>query len=262
MCSGLSGDDELGQLFAHGSDIPQHAAQIAQAQRMMQVGCLSGRIAHDINNLLTVIEGSAGLVADELPPSHGAQHDLEAIRQASQRSGAMIRQILAFVRQQPPMPFPVNVGDLIYGVDLLIERIAGRGASLAFDIAPNLWLVMAVRSQIEQILLNLVTNARDSMPEGGQITIRAQNYVEDAAGDLPCREYVLLEVLDTGIGIKPEAQPHVFEPFYTTKGPDRGTGLGLTICAAIIAQLGGRIALDSAVGRGTTISVLLPRAVV
>jgi two-component system cell cycle sensor histidine kinase/response regulator CckA len=118
-----------------------------------------------------------------------------------------------------------------------------------------------VRSQLEQILLNLVTNARDAMPDGGQLTIRACNYVEDAGeGKLPA-EYVLIEVSDTGVGIAPEAQRHLFDAFYTTKAAGKGTGLGLTICASIIAQLGGRIGVESAVGAGTTIRVLLPRAV-
>jgi two-component system cell cycle sensor histidine kinase/response regulator CckA len=220
---------------------------------MMQVGCLSGRIAHDMNNLLMVIEGSAGLAAETLPPHHRAQHDLAVICQASQRSSAMIRQILAFVRQQPLSPFPVHIGDLIAGINLLTEHIAGRGIALSIDIAPDLWLTMAVRSQIEQLLINLVTNACDAMPDGGKLTIRAQNYVDGA-------EYVCLEVSDTGTGITPEVQQCLFTPFYTTKGPSRGTGLGLTICAGIIAQLGGRIDLESAVGQGTTVHVLLPRA--
>jgi two-component system cell cycle sensor histidine kinase/response regulator CckA len=262
VCLGPSDDTELGQLLASGADASQRGAQIEQAQRMMQVGCLSGRIAHDLNNLLTVIEGSAELVADVLPPTHEAQRDLDVIRQASQRSSAMIRQILAFIRQQPLQPFPLHLGELIASSNMLIERVAGGGVAMTTDIAANLWLVMAVRSQLEQILLNLVTNARDAMPDGGQLTIRACNYVEDVGeGKLPA-EYVLIEVSDTGVGIAPEVQRHLFDAFYTTKAAGKGTGLGLTICASIIAQLGGRIGVESAVGVGTTIRVLLPRAVV
>jgi len=229
--------------------------QIQQAQRMMQVGVMASSIAHDMNNLLTVIEGSACLAAEALPPNHVAQQDLAAISQASRRSSAMIRQILAFVRQQPPMPFPIDLGEALSGINLLIERVLNRQINLVTDIAPDLWLITAVHSQIEQILINLLTNARDAMPEGGQVTISARNYTdEDGAA------YVLLEVADTGPGIPPEVLQHLFNPFYTSKAPGKGTGLGLTICASIVAQLGGRIDLESAPGHGTTARVLLPRA--
>jgi len=227
--------------------------QVQQAQRMMQVGVMAASIAHDMNNLLTVIEGSVSLAADSLPPDHVSQQDLAAISQASRRSSSMIRQILAFVRQQAPTPFPIHLGDAIAGINLLIERIVGRNITLVHDIAPDLWLITAIHSQIEQILVNLLSNARDAMPEGGQVTISAHNYT-DAEG-----AYVLLEVSDTGTGIDPETLQHMFEPFYTTKAFGKGAGLGITICATIIAQLGGRIDLESTRGHGTTVRVLLPR---
>jgi len=232
-----------------------NTTQIQQAQRMMQVGVMATSIAHDMNNLLTVIEGSASLAAEALPPNHTVQQDLAAISQASRRSSAMIRQILAFVRQQQLTLFPIHLGDALAGINLLIERILGRQISLVSDIAPDLWLVMAVHSQIEQILINLLTNARDAMPEGGQVTISARNYTDEEG-----LAYVLLEVADTGPGIPAEVLEQLFAPFYTTKACGKGTGLGLTICATIVAQLGGRINMESAPGHGTTARVLLPRA--
>jgi len=244
-----SGDDGQAQPLTCNSD----HAQIQQAQRMMQVGSMAGSIAHDMNNLLTVIEGSVTLAADSLPPGHAAQRDLAAISQASRRSSALIRQLLAFVRQQPLTPFPIHLGEAIAGINLLIERILGRNITLVSDIAPDLGLITAVHSQVEQILVNLLTNARDAMPEGGQVTISARNQIDDGGA------YVVLEVADTGGGIAPEVLQHMFEPFYTTKTSGKGTGLGLTICTTVVSQLGGRLDLESTPGHGTTARVLLPR---
>lgn len=228
-------------------------AQIQQAQRLLQIGGMATSIAHNMNNLLAVIEASASLAAESLPASHDAQHDLAAISQASHRSSQLVRQLLAFARQQPPMSFPVHLGETLSSIDLLIERIIGPNISLKRDIAPDLWLTTAGPGQIEQVLINLLSNARAAMPDGGQVTVRARNHI-DRAG----RRGVSLEVIDSGVGIPAEQHPKLFEPFYTTSSADSSAGLGLPICAAIIAQLGGQIEIESAVGRGTTARVLLP----
>ncbi|NTV63749.1 MAG: hypothetical protein HGA65_09465 [Oscillochloris sp.] len=233
---------------------PFDTVQTQQAQRLMQIGTMAASVAHDLSNLLTVIEGSAALVAESLPPGHTNQHDLAVINQASRRSSALIRQLLSFVRQQPPNPFPIHIGDTLTSIGLLIDRIAGRTITLIRDIAPDLWMVSATHSQIEQILINLLTNARDAMPGGGQITISARNDTDSSGA-----RYVLLEVADSGPGMPPEVLSHLFSPFYTTKAPGKGTGLGLTICATVIAQLGGRIDIESSPGHGTTARVLLPK---
>lgn len=231
------------------------ALNLQHAQRVMQMGCLASSIAHSMNNLLMVIEGSVDLAVETLPTNHVAHQDLATISQASRRSIAMIRQLLNFVRHQPTLPLPIHLGDVLAGIDLLAERILLRNITLIRDIAPDLWLTLAAAGQIEQIMVNLLTNARDAMPQGGVVAIRAENYVDEFGV-----AYVRLEIIDTGVGVAPELQQRVFEPFYTTKDADKGAGLGLTICAMIVEQLGGRISLDSTVSQGTTVSVLLPKA--
>jgi len=221
----------------------------------MQVGCLAASIAHDMNNLLTVIEGSVGLASEALPPDHPAQRDLATISQAGRRSAAMVRQLLGFIRRQPPLPFPAALGDALAGIRLLVERILERGMALECDIAPDLWLIAAAPGHLDQILINLLTNARDAMPHGGRVRLCARNHTDPSGG-----EYVRLEVVDTGVGFPPEVGQRLFEPFFTTKDPARAAGLGLTICAAIVEQLGGQIELESVVGQGATARLLLPRA--
>lgn len=241
------------KLIDHDAD----AAGLQHAQRIMQVGCMAASIAHDMNNLLMVIEGSVDLAVETLPINHIAHQDLAAISQASRRSNALIRQLLSFVRHQPIRPFPIHLGDVLAGIDLLAERILLRNTTLIRNIAPDLWLTMAAPGQIEQILINLLTNARDAMPQGGQVSMRARNHTDQDGS-----EYVRLDISDSGVGIAPQLQQQLFEPFYSTKCPDKAVGLGLTICAMIIEQLGGRIELESSLGLGTTVSVLLPRVVV
>lgn len=239
----------LQQAGFSGSD-----AQIQQAQRLLQIGNMTTSIAHDLNNLLAVIEASASLAAESLPASHDTQHDLAAISQASRRSSRLVRQILAFARQQQPPTFPIHLGEALAGIDLLIERIIGPNISLERDLAPDLWLITAAPGQIEQVLINLLSNAREALPSGGRVTVRAHNYIDhDGAG------MVRLEVVDDGVGIAAEQYPNLFEPFYTTRPAGKSIGLGLPICAAIVAQIGGKIELESAVGRGTSARVLLPR---
>lgn len=246
----------------HGRISASGEPRLQQAQRLMQVGCLAGNIAHDLNNLLMVIEGSAGLAAESLPDGHVAQHDMDVIILASRRSSAMLRQILGFARQQPSVPLPIHVGHVIDGIDLLIGRVTGVSITTNIKVAPGLWLTIAIPSQIEQILLNLMTNARDAMPHGGRLTVSVRNHTEASSNGMSPREYVLIEVTDTGVGIGPEVRQQLTAPFYTTKEPGKGVGLGLTICASIVAQLGGKIELESEVGVGTTFQVLLPRALV
>jgi PAS domain S-box-containing protein len=243
--------EPLALLIGHDiTELHQREAQLVAAQRTLLVGSMASGVAHDLNNLLAVVEASASLAADSLPADHSAQEDLEAISQASRRSSGLTRQLVAFVRQQPLNQRPLLLGEICHSSRQLIERLAGRGVAVAITVAPDIWPVLADRSQIEQILINLVVNARDAMPEGGQIDIDAAN---QPAGD------VRISVRDQGVGMSPEVQRRLFEPFFSTKAPGKGVGLGLATCQYIVEGLGGRIEVASASGAGSTFSVYLPR---
>jgi len=243
--------------FAPHSAALRHAttagndAQIQQAQRLLQIGSMATSIAHNMNNLLTVIDASASLAAEALPAQHDAQHDLAAISLASRRASQLMRQLLAFARQQPPLRFPIHLGETMSSIDLLTERIIGPNISLRREIAPDLWLITAAPGQVEQVLINLLSNARAAMPDGGQVTLRARNCAD--------QHMLQLEVIDSGVGIPADQIQNLFEPFYGARPAGQGIGLGLPICAAIVSQLGGKIEIESAIGQGTTVRVLLPR---
>jgi PAS domain S-box-containing protein len=255
---------EYGVLVAH--DITERRAieaQSQQAQKLEALGRLASGVAHDFNNLLAVINGSAELAAGALPAEHLAQVDLNAIQQASKRAVGLTRQLLAFARRQPTMPQLVCLGSVVHEVGRMLERLIGEDITLIINVAQDVWPVWADPGQLEQVLINLVVNARDAMPEGGTLTISAANTLRapiEHAGVSPI-SYVCLTIADTGLGIAEEVQRHLFEPFYTTKAPEKGTGLGLATSYGIITQAGGEITVSSAVGAGTTFTILLPCAV-
>jgi PAS domain S-box-containing protein len=237
--------------------------QFQQAQKLEALGRLASGVAHDFNNLLVVIDGSAELAATSLEADHPAQIDLDAVHQASKRAVGLTRQLLAFARRQPAVPQLVRLGDIIGGVGGMLERLIGEDITLVTDVAPDVWPVWADSGQIEQVLMNLAVNARDAMPVGGTLTISVTNMLRppiDGAGASPL-PYVCLTIADTGVGMNEEVQRHLFEPFYTTKAPEKGTGLGLATCYGIVTQIGGEIAVSSAVGAGATFTILLPRAI-
>ncbi|HMA43219.1 MAG TPA: PAS domain S-box protein [Gemmatimonadales bacterium] len=238
-------------------------AQLRQAQKMEAVGRLAGGIAHDFNNLLTAILGSAQLALREVEPSHPVREDLEEIRRAGLRAAELTRQLLAYSRRQVVAPKVVNVNEVVRNVESMLRRLIREDIELTLELAPHPLAVKCDPGQLDQILMNLVVNARDALPLGGRITVRA------AAAMLGPRQpgneppappgaYVYLAVSDTGSGITPEVRAHLFEPFYTTKEMGKGTGLGLATVYGIVKQNAGFIYVDSGPGQGTTVRIYLP----
>jgi two-component system, cell cycle sensor histidine kinase and response regulator CckA len=250
-----------------GRDITERRqleAQLIQVQKLDAIGQLAGGLAHDFNNLLVVISGCAELASVGSAPDNPVQHELNEILKATQRAASLTRQLLTFARRQISEPKPLNLNDLIRDLDRMLRRLIPEDITLVGVLAPDLWHVYIDPGQFEQVVVNLVVNARDAMPQGGQLTITTANIVLDRASASPSSSvlpgsYVLLSVADTGIGMSEEIQRHAFEPFFTTKGPGQGTGLGLATCYGIVKQHNGTIYLSSEVGRGTTIYIYLPR---
>jgi two-component system, cell cycle sensor histidine kinase and response regulator CckA len=242
----------------------QLETQFLQVQKVESIGRLAGGIAHDFNNLLTAISGYVDLALGTLPPEHEVRSDLAEVQKAAQRAANLTRQLLAFARKQPIDSHVINLNDLIQEMDKLLRRVIGEQIELVTLPAPTLWSVRADPGQIEQVLLNLVINARDAMPMGGKVTIETRNVVLDQAYtrahiSMVEGSYVLLAVSDTGCGMDAETQTHLFEPFFTTKAPGQGTGLGLATCYGIVKQHGGFIWAYSELGHGTSIKIYLPQ---
>lgn len=238
--------------------------QLAQAQKMESIGRLAGGVAHDFNNMLAVVRGSAGMIAEDLPPDHPSQEDLAAIVSAADRAAQLTQQLFAFSSRQINAPQTLNLKKLLGEMDPLLRRLAGARIEMTHIVDDNLWPIRGDQAQIEQILANLVINARDAMPDGGRLTIEVGNivlseqYARGHAGVTP-GSYVRLTVSDTGVGMSEEVQRRAFEPFFTTKGPGKGTGLGLSTCYAMVQQHGGHIWIYSEPDRGTTVTIYLPR---
>jgi len=239
-------------------------AQLTQAQKLESIGRLAGGIAHDFNNLLTTIASCAELARDSLPAAHPVQEDLRTIQDIIDRAHALTRQLLTFARKQAIVPQQFSLNDLIGDIDQLLRRLLGSNIALVAHLAPDLGLVYADRTQIEQVLLNLAVNARDAMPGGGKLSIETANVELDATYaqqhvQAQPGPYVMLAVSDTGNGIPAALQPHIFEPFFTTKDSNNGTGLGLATSYGIIQRHGGTLWVYSEIDRGTTFKVYLPR---
>jgi PAS domain S-box-containing protein len=238
-------------------------AQLLQSQKMEMVGQLAGGIAHDFNNLLTAILGYAELALDGLEHNTAVRNDLTEIKAAAERAGLLTRQILAFGRKQVMAPSVFNLNVLVRDVDKLVRQLIGEDIDVVTNYAAELKNVSADRGQIEQVLINMVVNARDALPMGGKLTIETANitldetYIGQHLG-ASAGEHVLLAISDNGVGMSPEVQAHAFEPFYTTKEQGRGTGLGLSTCYGIVKQHGGSIGIYSEQGRGTTVKIYLP----
>lgn len=224
--------------------------QFQHAQRMEGLGRLAGGIAHDFNNLLTAIIGYANLAASELPRESAARTDLGSILDAAGRAADLTRQLLAFARRQPVEPKLVDLTERLATMDRLLRRVLEAGVDLVIDTPGGPLPVMIDPAQLEQVIMNLSVNARDAMPSGGRLTLRA---FQD-----PVRDLVVLEVEDTGTGMEEATQALIFEPFFTTKGPGEGTGLGLPMCYGVIRQAGGTITVASQPGEGTTFRIELP----
>ncbi len=237
--------------------------QLLQAQKMESIGHLAGGIAHDFNNLLTVILGYTDVAIESLPPESAASHELRNVKAAAEQAAGLTQQLLAFARQQVLTPQVVDVAPLIRSIEMLLRRTLSESVDLTLDLAPDAGRVRADSSQLQQVLLNLAINARDAMPRGGRLTV-ATRAATCRPGDSFAREgatpgsYLRLDVADTGQGMTEEVRSRIFEPFFTTKEKGKGTGLGLSTCYGIVRQSRGWIFCESAPGRGTRFTILLP----
>ena len=237
--------------------------RLRQGQKMEAIGRLAGGVAHDFNNLLTAIGGYADLALAGLEPRSGVRRNLEEIQQASERAAGLTRQLLAFSRRQVLQPTVLDLNEVVAGLEGMLARLLGEHIEITAALAPDLARTRADRGQIEQVLMNLVINARDAMPRGGRLTIETANAELDrefaAARDgAVAGRYVMLAVRDTGEGMDAETLARVFEPFFTTKRAGEGTGLGLATAYGIVKQTGGQIWADSEPGVGSTFNVYLP----
>jgi PAS domain S-box-containing protein len=246
------------------TDRKQLEEQFRQAQKMEAVGRLAGGIAHDFNNLLMVIQGYADLLADRLPPGESLHRNAEQIQTAAQRAAALTQQLLAFSRKQILAPKVLNVHSVVADMEKMLQRLIGEDIELETSTKPDLWLVKADRSQIEQVVMNLAVNARDAMPTGGRLMIETSNVefdvsVSHSPAVVAPGKYVMLAVTDTGCGMDAKTQAHIFEPFFTTKEKGKGTGLGLATVYGVVKQSGGYVWVYSEPDHGTTFKVYLPR---
>ena len=248
-------------------DITQYKGieeRLRQSQKMEAIGTLAGGVAHDFNNILMVIGGYSSVLAEALKSHLKLHGHVEQIQKAGERAASLTRQLLAFSRKETIQPAPVNLNDVVTGIEKLLHRLIGEHITISTELAMNLGMVMADAGQLEQVILNLAVNARDAMAEGGKLFIKTQNVTLGYGGpkdpvDVKPGEYVELAVSDTGVGMDPAVKAHVFEPFFTTKPAGKGTGLGLSTVYGIVQQAGGYVAFESERGAGTSFHIFLPR---
>jgi PAS domain S-box-containing protein len=239
------------------------ASQLRQAQKMEAVGQLAGGIAHDFNNLLTAISCNVELLLDAIAPNDARRDDVVQIREAADRAATLTRQLLAFSRRQVLQPRALDLNDTVSGMERLLCRVMNSDVRLRTRLEPALPAVFADAGQMEQVMMNLVLNARDAMPGGGSIVVRtARRQLHDALqhrfGVVPAGDYVTLVVKDSGSGMAPEVLERLFEPFFTTKPQGKGTGLGLATVHGIVLQSSGHITVESVPGEGAEFTVYLP----
>jgi signal transduction histidine kinase/CheY-like chemotaxis protein len=252
------------QMFTHLQNHIEEERRLEErlrhSQKLEAVGQLTGGIAHDFNNLLTVVQGSIELAQTESDP-HIRASLLESAQKASERGAMLVEHLLAYSRKQSLMPITTDLNELLEGTRFLLERSIGENINIEFQFHPDLWLCEIDRAQMENSLMNLAINARDAMPSGGDLTIRTDNvHVTEKFSRLNEGDYVTVEISDTGFGIDPGLIDRVFEPFFTTKGPGEGSGLGLSMVYGFVAQSMGDIVISSEPGKGTSITLYIPRS--
>jgi signal transduction histidine kinase/CheY-like chemotaxis protein len=233
-----------------------------QSQKMEAIGRLAGGVAHDFNNLLAVISGYSDLLLESVGSSDANRAKLEQIKRAANSAASLTRQLLMFSRQQVIQPVILDINQIVANTEKMVRRLIKENIEFTVTLDPTLDRVNADSGQIEQIILNLVVNARDALPTGGKLCIQTSNVRVDegsaAAADISPGRFVLLEVSDTGIGMDQKTQAHIFEPFFTTKALGKGTGLGLATVYGIVKQSNGHIEVQSSLGHGTSLKIYLP----
>jgi len=254
-------------------DVPRHddllrriqelEEELQQAQKLESLGRLAGGIAHDFNNLLMVISGYSDLLLGALDNPDKLRHGLTEIKRAGERGADLTQQLLAFSRKQMTQLRALSLNTTVQESQAMLQRIIGEDIRLVISLDPDAWTIRADRGQLHQVLMNLVLNSREAMPQGGVLTIRTRNVhlggdfqegPEGAGG----RAHVLLQIQDSGAGMDEHTRKHVFEPFFTTKGSRKGTGLGLATVFGIVTHTGGHISVESEPGRGATFSLYFP----
>lgn len=256
------------RVIGTAQDITDHKlleSQLAQAQKMEAVGQLAGGVAHDFNNLLSVVTSYGSFVRDELSEDDPSRADVEEIIKAGERGAKLTRQLLTFSRKDVVQPQHVNANELISEMHKLLSRTIQENIRLSTRLCPNIWTTEIDPGELEQVIMNLAINAKDAMPNGGDLVIETDNIEigEDQGGFRPGLKpgaYVRIQVSDTGIGMSKDVQARIFEPFYTTKGIGKGTGLGLATAYGIVTRAKGSLSVYSEVGVGSTFKVYLPRS--
>jgi two-component system cell cycle sensor histidine kinase/response regulator CckA len=261
------GADSGSGMILHFIDLTEQKsleAQFAQSQKMQAIGQLAGGVAHDFNNLLTAMIGFCDLLLLRHKPGDQSFSDIMQIKQNANRAANLVRQLLAFSRQQQLQPRILNITDVLAELSNLLRRLIGENIELKMTHGRNLGLIKVDQGQLEQVIINLAVNARDAMSGGGRLTIQTCNVSTNEPTrreheEMPSGEYVTIEVLDTGMGIPKENLARIFEPFFSTKEVGSGTGLGLSTVYGIVRQTGGFIFVDSAPGEGAKFTIYLPR---
>ncbi|MBI2340607.1 MAG: response regulator [Deltaproteobacteria bacterium] len=242
----------------------QAQAQLVQAQKMESIGRLTGGVAHDFNNLLGIITGYCELSLADLKKDDPLRENLKEIQEAGKRATTLTSQLLAFSRKQVLQPAVFSLNNILGEANRLLQRIMGEDIQILTVPAPDLWLVRADPHQMEQIIFNFASNARDAMPYGGKLTLETQNVALDEQyaahhPEVKAGSYVMMAVSDNGLGMDAKTLSQIFEPFFTTKEKGKGTGLGLSMVYGIVKQSGGHIAAYSEPGKGTSFKIYLPR---
>ena len=265
LWTNLTSDPAVRGLVLNCRDVTERnelERRLQHAQKIDAVGHLAGGLAHDFNNLLMVIRGYAELLRGQLPADATAQADLGHMEQAVDRASTVTRKLLAFSRRQAVQPTVIDLNAALTDLQPIFRQLLADGVKVQVDAAAGLWRVKADQGQVEQVVVNLTTNARDAMPHGGVLRISTANRTIDAAlspGDPAPGDYVELEVEDSGTGMGDAVRARIFEPFFSTKPKDRGVGLGLAMVHGIVLRAGGHISVRSVPGQGSTFTVLLPR---